>query len=93
MPFSVDVVIRLPGLDKKYELQCDCGYRRDYGYMWQTAESEYIRHMQRYPNHVTDLIIFDAPALSDRMIKHRLAVAKKSQGRNVKTLKVEPGLV
>lgn len=91
MALQIDVIVTLPGLDKKYELQCTCGFYRDYGYMWQTAEREFELHRMRHPDHEMDMIVRDAPKLSDITIKHRLYDGKKNR-RQINTLRVEPGL-
>lgn len=85
--------VTLAGLDKVYEVHCSCGFYRDFGYMWQTAERFVELHQKRYPRHEMKMIVQDAPRLNDTLIKRRLYAGRGGNPVRIVTLRIEPNMV
>lgn len=90
---EITQVVTLAGLDKVYEVHCSCGFYRDFGYMWHTAERFVELHQLRYPDHVLTMVVEDAPKLDDVLIKRRFYDGRAGNSYRVVTLRIEPGLV
>jgi hypothetical protein len=89
---DITQLVTIAGLDKVYEVKCSCGFYRDFGYMWQTAERFMELHQQRNPDHELTMVVEDAPPLSDVIIRRRFYDGRAGHAYRVVTLKVEPGL-
>lgn len=71
---GLDVKLRIPGplLDTRYQVVCECGVRRDFGYMGTTCNRWVETHRAKGPEHNVDVYESPAPPLTREVMQKQM---------------------